>query len=1000
MTTPSLKQVRARVVSASLRLAVSLVVCAPMLWAQSADDSARLNALTDKFFSAFQQKDMSGMLKLWSARAPALEAFTAQSQQTFAAVERIELKSINVRAVEVDGAKATVRVMVEINALDAKTGKSVPGFGQVNRTLRFVKEDEGWKVWQYASSEEELASALVAAKTQEERKGLLVELKKLNTEEALDALLKQGIVLRQQGNYPQAFSIFQLAQEIAEQTNNKVAIARALNSIGNIYRFQGNYVQAMEYYQRSLALSKELGNKLWIAGALANIGNIHSAQGNYAQALEYYQQCLVLSEELGEKLWIAGALVNIGNLHFLQANYAPALEYFQKCLALSQASGDKGLISAALTNIGNVQGAQGNYTQALEYHRKSLALSEELDDKAEIARTLNMIGDIYQLQGSYAQALEVAERTTAVASQLASSELLWSARNLMGDAYRSLGNPDKARQAFADSIASIEEMRQQVVGGEQAQQRFFENKLAPYHGMIDLLVNANQPGEAFAYAERAKARVLLDVLRNGRVNITKTMSAQEQAQEHLLNNELTELNAQVYSESQRRPPDETRLANLKARRDKARLAYESFQTNLYVAHPELKVHRGQTPSMIRPEDAAAVLPDDKTALLEFVVNEKTLHLFVLTKAEQTSAGAAAAISVKVYTLAVTARQLATRIDSFRQMLAERNMEYQEPARQLYDLLIKPAEEQLRGKKTLCIVPDGVLWELPFQAVQSKPGVHLIEDYALFYVPSLGVLREMAKKGATFSETMARAERTQLNDGRRGARRDASLAAPTLLAFGNPQLNSQTIAHVKSVYRDDYLGPLPESEKEVKMLARLYGAANSKIFVGAAARESTAKAEAGKYRVIHFATHGVFDDNNPMYSHVTLSQAEGVANEDGLLEAREIINMDFRAELAVLSACQTARGKVGAGEGLIGMSWALFVAGIPTTVASQWKVDSASTTELMIEFHRRLTAPLTYNGTRMTKAEALRQAALTVMKSKPQTRHPFYWAGFVVIGNGW
>jgi CHAT domain-containing protein len=110
-------------------------------------------------------------------------------------------------------------------------------------------------------------------------------------------------------------------------------------------------------------------------------------------------------------------------------------------------------------------------------------------------------------------------------------------------------------------------------------------------------------------------------------------------------------------------------------------------------------------------------------------------------------------------------------------------------------------------------------------------------------------------------------------------------------------------------------------------------------------------------------------------------------------------MDLHAKLAVLSACQTARGWVGAGEGMIGMSWALFVAGVPTTVASQWKVDSASTTSLMIDFHRRLTMRRANAKSKEMKAEALRQAALGLLRSE-RYRHPFYWAGFVMIGDGW
>src|SRR5262249_16030129 len=155
-------------------------------------------------------------------------------------------------------------------------------------------------------------------------------------------------------------------------------------------------------------------------------------------------------------------------------------------------------------------------------------------------------------------------------------------------------------------------------------------------------------------------------------------------------------------------------------------------------------------------------------------------------------------------------------------------------------------------------------------------------------------------------------------------------------------------------RDEKLFPLPEAEAEVKGLGRLYGAARSKIYVGAEAREDRVKNEAGDFRVLHFATHGVLNDAAPMYSHLAL--ARGDKNEDGLLEAWELMRMDLRADLVVLSACETARGRFGAGEGVIGLSWALFIAGAPSTVVSQWKVESASTRELMLGFHQRLRAP--------------------------------------------
>lgn len=308
------------------------------------------------------------------------------------------------------------------------------------------------------------------------------------------------------------------------------------------------------------------------------------------------------------------------------------------------------------------------------------------------------------------------------------------------------------------------------------------------------------------------------------------------------------------------------------------------------------------------------------------------------------------------------------------------MGFQQTARELYDLLLKPAQADLQGKISVVIVPDAELWNLPFQALQSAPNRYAVEDFAISYAPSLTVLREMAN---------SRRRRKQSDS--------ASPGAFGLLALGNPALGKEIVKRVEVAYRDENLAPLPEAETEVKTLGQLYGAGASKVFFGAGASEEEIKRDAGKYKIIHLATHGILDNANPMYSHVVLAQPEGKTNEDGLLEAWEMMNLDLKAEMVVLSACETTRGRVGAGEGVIGMSWALFVAGVPTTVVSQWKVDAASTTDLMLEFHRNVKASRQNPKASNAKAEALRQASLKLLKSR-NYQHPFYWAGFVVIGD--
>jgi CHAT domain-containing protein len=305
----------------------------------------------------------------------------------------------------------------------------------------------------------------------------------------------------------------------------------------------------------------------------------------------------------------------------------------------------------------------------------------------------------------------------------------------------------------------------------------------------------------------------------------------------------------------------------------------------------------------------------------------------------------------------------------RERCGARDLDFAAPAARLYSALVSPARDVLQGARRLIVVPDGALWDLPFQALRSPSGRFLIEDVAVSYVPSLSVLSDM--------ETHPRA-RTR--------------AEGALLAIGNPELGAAANRRSSSALLSSPLEPLPETEAQVREIARLYDARATSVRVGAGARESWLKAEAPHYRILHLATHGVLDGASPLYSELVLAAPATGESDDGLLEAREILDLDLRADLAVLSACETGRGRVGAGEGLIGMTWAFFVAGCPTTVASQWKVEAAATNRLMLAFHREL-----QRG--RAPAEALRLSAVEQLQ-RPEQRHPFYWAGFVAMGDAY
>lgn len=825
-----------------------------------------------------------------------------------------------------------------------------------------------------------------------------------------------GAIYYLKGDFDTALDYHRQSLQLAEETGDKETLALAFFGLAADNRMKGDYVSALEFYGKSLALLEQVKDKRTnsserdVTTVLRHIGTTYFLQGNYRLALTYFERCLERDENGKDEFGIANSLMYIGGVYRSQGLYDRALEYLRKAQVSFEKQDYKREISHTLNIIGSVYQQQNNPRRAQEYFERALALNEKIEANGAIAATLVNLANVQSALGDEARSVITATRAAAISRRIGSPQTLWSALLSTGKSQRALGNLAAARVALDESISVIESMRAHVAGGEENQELFFADKVAPYYAMVDLLAGEGRADEAFAYTERAKARVLLDVLQHGRRSASGSMTPVEQAQDKKLKSELTTLGFELKREQARSQSDPKQLSNLQARLERARLAYEAFQTNLSAAHPELRLRRGEAQS-ITSQDAAALLTDDQTALVEYVVTHERTHLFVFTKqgnasnlpreqtlrsnAERTNADART--QLKIYSINIKRAELLSRIERFRQQLAERNLLFRLTARALYSLLLQPASEQLRGKTRLIIVPDDGLWELPFQALQSTEDGYLIEQCAISYAPSLAVLREMRR---------ARKEHP---------RPDAS--QPTLLALGNPAVGQRTIERANLVLMQADArtapAPLPEAERQVRALAQLYGARLSRIYTGAAASEGRLKREAPSFRILHLATHGMLDNVNPLYSYIMLAQdaanqsaqeQNGALREDGLLQAWELMNMRLNADLVVLSACETARGEIKSGEGVIGLSWALFVAGCPTSVVSQWKVESASTTELMLQFHRRLHASLVHTRStgavslNTSKAEALRQASLALLRSDKYS-HPFYWAGFVMIGDG-
>jgi tetratricopeptide (TPR) repeat protein len=474
------------------------------------------------------------------------------------------------------------------------------------------------------------------------------------------AHLTIGTISLWQGDHQEALGHLQMSLSLFKELNEALYTADARFYIGQTYSATGNYAQAFSYYNQSLEIVKRLNDKQRLENVLASIGTLYAEQGDYEKMFDYLDQGLEIAKAINDQIGVATILASKGIAFREQGDYEKALKHLQESLKIAEETKSPSIQIYPQTALGSLYRLQGKYDLASDHLKQSLAIAEQIGDKPETATILWHLGELYFSQGDDLKALEFSNRAATLARQIDLPGIGYLALTIKGKAHLALKQSELAQKSLLEAISTIEELRAQVSGGEPAYQRFFQNRVSPYHAMINLCVGQNDPAQALAYAERAKARVLLDVLRNGRISINRSMSQPEQLEERRLYSELVSLNAQVNVEKLRPPADGPHIEALEARLQRARRAYEEFQVALFAAHPELKINRGLL-SPFTLEEAAALIPDTKTALLEYAVTNEQTFLFVLTR----DSARPAKIAVKIYSIKASRSELANLVENFR-----------------------------------------------------------------------------------------------------------------------------------------------------------------------------------------------------------------------------------------------------------------------------------------------------------------------------------------------
>ncbi len=501
--------------------------------------------------------------------------------------------------------------------------------------------------------------------------------------------------------------------------------------------------------------------------------------------------------------------------------------------------------------------------------------------------------------------------------------------------------------------------------------------------------------KAFLYHEKGKARTLLDLLEEAKVRVREGIDPVLLKEKEKITARISGIHRALANPELPKGQEQLLLATLTEQEQ----GWQALQVKMAVANP--KYAELTSPQVAGVQQVQAIL-DKKTLLLEYALGEEKSFLWAITQG-----------GLQAYELPM-GEMIASQIEQYLPTLraplygkdeADRHLEL---GKGLYRTLPQPATSQLQGKSKLIIVPDGDLHYLPFETLianvrgdekSDEPSVlqtvpYLVKDYTVTYTPSASVLVTLEKN--------------------RNANRHKEVPpqAP-LLAFGDPLYEAAPAPHtvalnVRGAYEERGGGfqRLTYSAKEVEKIAGVYGITLPSDAVNLeenATEKRLRELELTRYRILHFATHAIVGDEVKWITQPALVLSlTGVGDTyDGFLQMSEIFNLRLDADLVVLSACDTGRGKLRRGEGIVGLTRAFMYAGTPSVAASLWKVNDQSTSLFMEFFYRNLKEG-------QSKAEALRQAKTQLMQTRAWSdtlgeeqsfAAPYFWAPFILIGSG-
>jgi CHAT domain-containing protein/Tfp pilus assembly protein PilF len=756
---------------------------------------------------------------------------------------------------------------------------------------------------------------------------------------------------------------------------------RARLQIGDLYRNGKHFDESLSQYRQTLMIER-LSPSLK-ALTYDSIGQIYAELYQTELAQHNYSKALSLARANRDYSVEAHIQLNLATLSFKNGDLRRAMEIAQSAVSSSSKGNDEKVLALSLGFLaqmeiknGQIEKGRSDLDQALSLYRQNNDLPAQIQILCFLSDVSLSAGQVSQAREQAESALRMAEdlarRASSSSQKLRANALRWPCWLALARAQRSSQQREQALKSYFLAVSgTVVDWWTVYASTETSAIGFSEERQAPYRELIDLLVELGRVNEAYDEYQYARVRTLSGLIRD-RHPVGSRSDSDTDNKIGELSASIASLRTRLLSPALNRSQREDLQRELVEAEDD--LAERRFQAEL--KHPRHRVVFSRPATIKQLQNR--VLGDGES-VVEFCLGEERSFAWLISREtvgfEILPGRREIEEAVRQYlndlSVAPTNLHLQSSVAKQRAM-----------AEALFTMLFGKLAGQLRAGSKLIVIPDGLLNQVPYESLVHN-GRYLIEDHEISYLPSASLIELLRQPPKSASDLDDRLD---------------------LLAFGDPVFQQQSktsLSRTLPATRSENnrragdwdmtnLSRLPRTRDEVEYIASLIPKERQHLYLGKDSTEKAFKQESlSKYKWIHLATHSLIDERTPGRSAVVLA-IDGNNTEDGFLRATEIADLDLNCDLVVLSACETGRGQLLSGEGIIGLSRSFLIAGARSVVVSQWAVSDISTAQLMKDFYQQLV-------NKVPSAAALREAKLRMLNGGSETRHPYYWAPFVIIG---